>query len=206
MIYWLIVAVALMSPAVASAADTTSIADVFVCETNSCEGTAERKGFAYLTRQAEGLLVEVVTDGLEPEWAYQLWWLVFNDPFECKTRNCGGDLNTFEARPTAFLFGAGSSDRQGNLFLNAFVPRGYTPTNRDADVRDTARGGPGGSLQNTFGAQIYVFVRAKGALLSGPAERTRQAEQFGTFGEGCRPGEDCRNVRWVGFPPMKNID
>ncbi len=129
----------------------------------------------------------VTTNALEPDFAYSIWWVVFNNPEFCATPyKCAGsdlEVNGGDPRIMASVFYAGGMLADGNGSTNTsltLVP-GRTKRELFAQSRDWG-------LRNLRKAEIHVVIRSHGlAGIAGPVSK-----QIGTGNEAC-PESGCAN-------------
>jgi hypothetical protein len=130
----------------------------------------------------------VSTGALEPDWAYSIWWAVFNYPQFCVTPGeCGvGDLevNGGDPRVKASVFWGGGMLADGTGSANTVIRLVPGKTNRELFAMSKNWG-----LQNLRGAELHVVLRSHGlAGIAGPVSK-----QVGTANEAC-PDSGCVNA------------
>ena len=126
--------------------------------------------------------------GLEPDAAYSVWWVIWNDPALC-VDGCGED--DLGLPGTAIFYAAGfvtGSDGTANLSVHLEdgpIPIGaesFTPTN-------------GLRRDNGFGAEIHAIFRTHGPIRVGET-----AVQIGTIEAVCDPAV-CIDQYGIAFLP-----
>jgi hypothetical protein len=129
-----------------------------------------------LTRDANSVLVEVHTSGLDPASPYSLWAVVFNSPRLCAASPCGdGDLPVtpgHDPRIEAALIHVGGGV-SGNDGRGEFV--GRLSEARGGLVTSDLQFGPG--LLDARGAEIHIVVRGHGQ--PAPADLFAALRSFG---------------------------
>lgn len=137
----------------------------------------------------------ISTSALEPDYAYSIWWAVFNRPQYCATpyRCAGSDLevNGGDPRIRASVFWAGGfvADDSGTANVSLSLNPGRTTRQLFGMTKDYG-------LRNLRKAEIHVVLRTHGiAGLAGPVSK-----QIGTADEAC-PEPDCANVFASFHPP-----
>jgi hypothetical protein len=147
-------------------------------------------GATTLIRDYENKVIRanVSTGALEKNFAYSIWWVVFNYPQYCITPyECGlGDLevNNGDPRVKNSVFYGGGMVADGTGYANTVMTlvRGRTKRELFAMSKDWG-------LQNIRGAEIHVVLRTHGlAGIAGPVSK-----QIGTAAEAC-PDTGCANV------------
>ncbi len=128
------------------------------------------------------------TSDLEPGAAYTMWWVVFNDPDQCKYpapfpgAKCGeGDIflapevpNLEQIEAAKIWVGRAAGHVIGMNSVGAFA--GHLSV---GDTSEMILGFPGG-LINPEGAEIHLVVRSHGEPIPGEV-----ADQIHTVGGGC---------------------
>lgn len=159
---------------------------------------------ATLRRSPEALRATIDTGDLPPGQVMTLWWVVFNNPEECRDgagSPCGvPDLFDPDVE-TGCLFGDGGTVRHdGRIRLRGSLAIG--------DVRDSCLpffGAPDHGLIDPVGAEVHLVVRSHGPRLP----RQLRAQRT-TFAGGCEvfldqgaevsaPGE-CADQQFAMFP------
>jgi hypothetical protein len=148
-------------------------------------------GAATLFRSKQAVEMRVATSGLDPNAAYTVWWVVFNNPGACSAPGCGADdLGNPDVRASVFYAAGFVTGQDGTGNVSAHTEAGALPLGIDIEV--------GGGLEpgNGFGAEIHLVVRTHGAIHPGLVH-----EQIGTFNGGCNP--TCANKQAAVFPPIE---
>lgn len=137
----------------------------------------------------------ISTSALEPDYAYSIWWAVFNRPQYCATpyRCAGSDLevNGGDPRIRASVFWGGGfvADDSGTANVSLTLTPGTTTRQLFGMTKDYG-------LQSLRDAEIHVVLRSHGiAGLAGPV-----SQQVGTADLAC-PDPDCANVFASFHPP-----
>jgi hypothetical protein len=130
----------------------------------------------------------VSTGALEPDWAYSIWWVVFNNPQYCATPGecTAGDLEVNGGDPLvkASVFWAGGllADGSGSAETELKLVPGRTKRELFAMSKNWG-------LRNIRRAEIHLVLRSHGlAGIAGPVSK-----QVGTANEAC-PVSGCANV------------
>jgi hypothetical protein len=130
----------------------------------------------------------VSTHGLEPNFAYSIWWAVFNHPEFCGEPNrCSVldlEINGGDPRVKVSVFWGGGilADEFGTATTSLRLPVGRTRRERFANSRDYG-------LRNIRNAELHVVLRSHGlAGVAGPVAR-----QLGTANAAC-PSSGCVNA------------
>ncbi len=131
---------------------------------------------------------DVTTGALEPDFAYSMWWVVFNNPEYCATpwACTGGDLeiNGGDLRVKASVFYAGGMLADGTGSTNTQIKLLPGRTKRELFAMSKDYG-----LKNFRKAEIHLVIRSHGlAGIAGPV-----SQQIGTANEAC-PESGCANV------------
>jgi hypothetical protein len=147
-------------------------------------------GAATLFRYKQGVEMRIATSGLNPNAAYTVWWVVFNNPAAC-VGGCGLDDLSNPAARAAVFYAAGfvtGADGTGNVA--AYLGTGALPEGIDVVM------GSGLEPGNGYTAEIHVVVRTHGAINPGHV-----AEQIGSFNGACNPS--CGNQQAAMFLPVQ---
>lgn len=149
----------------------------------------EVNGATILVRDFKNKIVTatVMTGALEPDFAYSIWWVIFNRPQFCIIPfACSGadlEINNGDPRVKASVFwgggiladGTGSGTTVMNLVPGKHSREPFAES-RDWGLRDIRK------------AEIHVVLRSHGlAGIAGPV-----AQQIGTASEAC-PDPMCTN-------------
>ncbi len=154
--------------------------------------------------------VTVHASELDPNAAYTLWAVVFNNPSECITApdsptRCGlADLtatpNPVEA--SAFVIGGSITGDDGTANISAHLQSGVLPEGTDVlwgiGGRNDNGVMPGLRADNGLLAEIHYVLRTHGITIAGSA-----AEQISMLNGGCPPNT-CSNQQAAAFPPAMN--
>lgn len=134
------------------------------------------------------ILAKITTNALEPDFAYSIWWVVFNNPEYCATPYaCAGsdlEVNGGDPRIKASVFYGGGmlADGGGSTNTTMTLLPGKTSRELFAQSRDWG-------LRNLRKAEIHVVIRSHGlAGIAGPVSK-----QIGTANEAC-PASGCANM------------
>lgn len=130
----------------------------------------------------------VMTGALEPDFAYSIWWVVFNNPQYCATPYActGGDLEINGGDPhikaSVFYGGGMLADGTGHATTELTLVPGRTTRELFAMSKDYG-------LRNLRKAEIHLVIRSHGlAGIAGPVSM-----QIGTANQAC-PDAGCANV------------
>jgi hypothetical protein len=151
-------------------------------------------GGATLYRSRNGLEMRVATSGLNPNSAYTVWWVVFDNPAGCTPPGCGLDDVAPQPNPAAgvsVFYAAGfvtGIDGVGNV--DAHVEAGALPDGIDIET------GTGLDRGNGFRAEVHLVVRTHGTTTPGQVD-----QQIGSFNGGCAPA--CANQQAAVFMPVR---
>ena len=139
----------------------------------------QRKGVANLDRNNKGATLRIRTTGLTPGSAYTVWWVIFNNPYECMVPNRCSDADFGNPAVEASVLNASGrvapADGDGKVEFYAFLPVGYIWTNPSSG-NGRHLFGPG--LQNVEGAEIHFVIKCHGMW-------TGNVEQISTFNGDC---------------------
>lgn len=164
---------------------------------------------ARLTRYDNGVTGVITTNSLEEGVVYTLWWVAFNEPYNCSDGICNeDDLFVIED-------GAIARDEAGNRLLNMdaietaqvsvqHAAGGYAV---DGTFHTSASLGEGDVPGIVFGpgltdaqtAEVHLVIRSHGEMIEGEF-----ADQISTFGGGCDPIDvaPCDDVQFAVFQPV----
>lgn len=146
-------------------------------------------GAATLFRSPHSLDATVATSGLDPNAAYTVWWVVFNNPRDC-VEGCGGDdLARPEVRASVFYATGFLTANQGTANATAHLKAGPLPQGVDVVL------GHGLERKNGLRAEIHVVVRSHGPIIPGMV-----AKQISTFDPGCTV---CQDQQAAAFQPVR---
>ena len=129
--------------------------------------STELAGAATLMRTRHEVQARVHASGLDPEAAYTIWWVIFNNPQACATVPCGsadlrnpavGGANFYA---TGFLTGTdGTANVEAGLEAGR-LPDGVESMDFGTGIRPQLRRG------NGLGAEIHLIMRTHGPLALG---------------------------------------
>lgn len=173
---------------------TFQSANLIVFDTGEVVG-----GAGTLLRETNAVELRTQMSGLDPNAAYTLWWIIFNNPEECTTGTapalCGaGDLDPNRD-------GEGVNPVDGGVRnASAFITGNAGTANTRARMRVGAPPtGPAmagfGQLNDSVGAEIHIVVQTHGAPLVGSV-----ADQMTTPGAGCNTA--CTDQFAIVFLPL----
>ncbi len=156
-------------------------------------------GQGTLTRTEGEVEIALDVNGLIPNHAYTVWFVVFNVPSACAATECfPPDLGVPEVQAT--LQGAGGfvSDGSSRMFLSRL-------DRSNSEGREVILGT--GGIANPMAAQVDIVLRDHGPAETDPANRAAQTSQMNGF---CGmtlemdvdlTSDGCYDVAVVGFPP-----
>lgn len=129
----------------------------------------------------------VTTNALEPDFAYSIWWVVFNNPQYCASPYaCASsdlEINGGDPRIKASVFYGGGMLADGGGSTNTVMTLLPGKTKRELFAQSRDWG-----LRNIRKAEIHVVIRSHGlAGIAGPVSK-----QIGTGNEAC-PESGCAN-------------
>ena len=138
----------------------------------------------------------IFSKALEPNWAYSIWWAVFNypryciEPLRCSVRDL--EINGGDPRVKASVFWAGGlvADESGNATTELRLRPGRTGRELFAMSQNWG-------LQNFRNAEIHVVLRSHGE--AGVWDSI--AQQIGTANQACPP-QGCIN-EFASFHPAR---
>ena len=153
-------------------------------------------GAATLMRTRNEIQAQVRASGLDPEAAYTIWWVVFNNPKACATMPCGSaDLRNPDVRGANFYATGFVTGTDGTANVDARLAAGRLPNGVDfidfgTGVHPQLRRG------NGLRAEIHMVLRTHGPAVPGLV-----AEQISTGEFGNCPM--CANQQAAVFMPAK---
>ncbi len=129
----------------------------------------------------------VTTNALEPDFAYSIWWVVFNNPEYCATpyacASSDFEINGGDPRIKVSVFYGGGMLADGGGSTNTVMTLVPGKTKRELFAQSRNWG-----LRNIRKAEIHVVLRSHGlAGIAGPVSK-----QIGTGNEAC-PESGCAN-------------
>ena len=187
--------------------DHVSTVDVF----NPILGTVP--GTSTLTRTDTLISVNYKTIGLNPGYAYTLWWVIWNSPGECLTPNeCGDpeDVDFFNpATEVDLLYATGlvvGNNGEGNFL--AHLKPGDDSESENELMELPVVGGL--HIGNVFNAEVHLVLRSHGPVIADMV-----VEQIGGYVGGCTdpfaflpfseiPDEvgECGDIEFAVHPPQ----
>jgi hypothetical protein len=143
-------------------------------------------GAATLIRAENDLRARIAAGALDPNAAYTIWWVVWNDPRRCNGA-CGGDDIGIPGNSVFYAAGF-LTGTDGTANVSAELSAGRLPNGLDVLV-------PGG-LQPGRGlrAEVHMVIRSHGPALVGSV-----ASQIGQFDAACVV---CVDQQAVVFAPI----
>jgi hypothetical protein len=153
----------------------------------------ELQGAATLVRSSRSLEMRVAASNLNPNAAYTVWWVVFNNPAACIAGCNAANLKNAAARASVFYAAGFVTGDDGTANVTAHVDAGALPMGLEVTPDGTVAGL---DRDNGFGAEVHLVVRWHGPVINGMAR-----EQIGAFNGGC-PAGGCKNQQAAVFPPM----
>ena len=138
-------------------------------------------GTSTLHRTNNGITVNYKTTGLTPGYAYTLWIVIWNKPYNCTTPNeCyDGDFAIADLVEVEVLYGGGHV--VGNNGKGNFSAR-LNEDDVSGSINDLFGLPPAGGLQsgNSLGAEVHFVLRSHGPKIPGMV-----SEQIGGYLGGC---------------------
>jgi hypothetical protein len=159
-------------------------------------GTPSMKlqGAATLFRTGQSLEMRVAATHLDPNAAYTVWWVVFNNPAGCVGGACGPmSLGVPAARASVFYAAGFVTGDDGTGNVTGHVNAGELPIGVEVTPDGTVAGLERG---NGFGAEVHLVVRSHGPVIAGMAHK-----QIGSFNGACPPNS-CMNQQAAVFMPV----
>jgi hypothetical protein len=139
----------------------------------------------------------VSTAALTPNWAYSIWWAVFNHPRFCTIpHQCAVadlEINGGDPRVKASVFWGGGLIADASGVANTSLQLVTGRTDRELFANSKNYG-----LMNFAGAEIHLVLRSHGSA----GVWGTIAQQVGTAGEAC-PTEGCMNT-FASFHPSRD--
>lgn len=155
-----------------------------------------RDGAALLLRRRNELWASVRAGDLDPDAAYTVWWVIFNQPHACAASPCtGNDLGARAVRGAVFYATGFVTGDDGVANVDAHLRAGPLP--EGVEHIDLENGfTPGLRRNNGLHAEVHLVIRAHGRRVPGLV-----ATQIGT-GEfdDC---EVCADQRAAVFLPVR---
>ena len=132
-------------------------------------------GHSNLVRNKHGVTMNIFTTELDPNAAYTVWWIIFNNPGAC-AGPCGGpDLGTPAVNGTVIWATGHVIGANGIGNLTAHLSEGDTSGDQPFGLPGDAVG-----LVDASTAEIHLVVRTHSEPIPG-----RVYEQISTFMGGC---------------------
>jgi hypothetical protein len=151
------------------------------------------QGAATLFRTDQSLQMRIAATHLDPNTAYTVWWVVFNNPAGC-IGPCGAmSLGVPAARASVFYAAGFVTGDDGTGNVTGHVNAGTLPIGVEVIPEGTVAGLDRG---NGFGAEVHLVVRSHGPVLVGMAN-----QQIGSFNGACPPNS-CMNQQAAVFAPV----
>lgn len=108
-----------------------------------------------LIRNVNGVSMTLSTSELDPETAYTVWWIIFNDPQHC-TMGCDiGDLGNPKVNATGTWAAGGVSDAMGNASFAGHLVKNDDPIGQIIVGNGRLEGDK---------AEIHLIVRSHGPV------------------------------------------
>ena len=155
-------------------------------------------GHATLNRTQSGVRLQINTTGLQPGYAYTVWWIIFNNPAACAPAGCSGaDLATPAVLASVMNATGGVAKANGGGKFTAFLPLGFIHTNPSDEATDGAfnRQVRGAGLQNLWGAEIHAVIRSHGPSNG----KIKQISTIGGYCLNVAPAAPCYDPQAVPF-------
>lgn len=152
-------------------------------------------GGGILSRTRDRLSVTIATSGLDPNSAYTVWWVIFENP-----ENCAGgpgacadtDLGNADVAGSAFQATGFVTGADGTATVSAHHD-GHNMIPGGTDVLL----GNGLSRGNGFHAEVHMVVRSHGAIVPGSV-----AAQISTIDGACDVNT-CVDQQAIVFPGVR---
>jgi len=155
-------------------------------------GTPLQSG-ATLVRSRHGLDARIAASHLDPNAAYTVWWVVFNNPAACGGPCGPASLGVPAVRASVFYAAGFVTGDDGTANITAHTDDGRLPAGVEVTTDGTVAGLDKG---NGFGADVHLVVRAHGAIIAGMVDK-----QIGSFNGACPPNV-CMNEQAAIFPAV----
>lgn len=158
------------------------------------EPWAEMAGGSLLTRTNKAIKLNGYTTGLEPNSAYTIWWVIYNNP-----ENCVDGAGTFDevgcAKDEVVDPMLAEEVQSSMLWAGGFITDSNGYANFSAELRKNnplgeVAMGPG--LLKPKEAEVHFLIRSHGEMKVGMV-----ADQISTMMSNCMPEGDhaCTNVQ-----------
>jgi hypothetical protein len=151
------------------------------------------KSGATLFRSRHGVEGRIAASGLDPNAAYTVWWVVFNNPAACGGPCSPPKLGIPAVRASVFYAAGLVTGDDGTANITAHTQDGTPPQGVEVTPDGTVAGIDKG---NGFGAEIWLVVRSHGPIVAGMVDK-----QIGSFNGTCPPNT-CVNQQVGMFPPV----
>ena len=152
------------------------------------------QGAAALVRSSQHADLRIATSGLDPNAAYSVWWVVFNNPSACVPFCNPTQLGNPAVRASVFYAAGFVTGIDGTVNLTAHLDAGALPIGVEVAADGTVAGlDPG----NGFGAEIHVVLRSQGPIAAGMVS-TQIGTLIGSF-KGLCPSSACPNQQAAVF-------
>ena len=155
------------------------------------------QGAATLFRSKNSLEMRIAASHLDPNAAYTVWWVIFNNPGACAAVCSGADLGTPAVRASVFYAAGFITGDDGTGNISAHVDAGALPIGLDVEPDGTVAGLDAG---NGLAARVQLVIRSHGPVIAGLAHA-----QIASFGGGCPPNA-CTNQQAAVFVPVAARD
>lgn len=136
------------------------------------ESGLARPGAATLTRSRNSVTASVHAADLQPDAAYSIWWVVWNEPSLC-VGGCGED-DLGIAGNGVFWAGGFVTGSDGNANTTLTLRAGRLPAGVEVLLGDSLDRG------NGLDAEMHLVIRSHGAIIAGMAD-----VQIGSFNGAC---------------------
>ena len=155
-------------------------------------GTPLQSG-ATLVRSRNGLDARIAASHLDPNAAYTVWWVVFNNPAACGGPCSPAKFGLQAVRASVFYAAGFVTGDDGVANITAHTDTGTLPAGVEVTTDGTVAGVDRG---NGFGAEVWLVVRSHGAIIAGMVDK-----QIGSFNGSCPPNV-CANQQVAMFPAV----
>ena len=155
-------------------------------------GTLLQSG-ATLVRSRHGLDLRIAASHLDPNAAYTVWWVVFNNPAACGGPCSPAKFGLPAVRASVFYAAGFVTGDDGVANITAHTDTGTLPAGVEVTTDGTVAGVDRG---NGFGAEVWLVVRSHGAIIAGMVDK-----QIGSFNGSCPPNV-CANQQVAMFPAV----
>lgn len=148
-------------------------------------------GSAKLVRTDSKVSMTATIEGLDPGYAYTMWWVIWNVPGNCATPNAcsDDDFGIADAVQVEVIYAAGHvAGGSGKATFGGSLKENDNSKSINADFGLPDYGG----LQDARAAEVHLVLRSHGPAVPGIID-----EQIHTYGGGC---DD-----YYGFPPFTEI-